>query len=58
MLVLLDGKTIMGIGIGFVISALLVLAFQPAGLSKAKIEKAARDMGMVYKDEMKALYDK
>lgn len=49
-------KFLLGIGIGMVISALLMLAVPPSEMSSADIEKAARDMGMIYKDEVKAMF--
>lgn len=54
---ILDRKFLLGLGIGLVISALLMLSFPPSGLSKADVEKAARDMGMVYGNEVKAMFD-
>lgn len=38
------------------ISALLIIVIPPAGYSKTDVEKAARDMGMIYPDEVKAMF--
>lgn len=54
---MLDKKTILGIGIGFVISAVLLMSMPQNKISKSEIEKMARGMGMVYPNEIKALYD-
>lgn len=53
-----DKKFILGLGVGFLISAVLILAQPPAKISKAEVEKMAKDMGMVYLDDVKALYSK
>lgn len=45
----------MGIGIGIFITCLLLLPFYSKGLSPAEIEIRARDMGMIYTDEIRAI---
>jgi hypothetical protein len=52
----LNKKFIIGLGVGMVISALLIMAVPPAGYSKGDVEKAARDMGMIYPDDVKAMF--
>lgn len=53
---MLDRKVILGIGIGFIISALLMMAMPQTKISNDQVERMARDMGMVYPDDVKALY--
>lgn len=52
-----DKKVILGIGIGIVICSMIMILTPREDISKFEIEKRARDMGMIYKDEVKALYD-
>lgn len=40
-----------------VISALLIIAVPPPAVSKTDVEKMARDMGMIYKDEVKVMFN-
>jgi hypothetical protein len=54
--VLLDKKVILGLGIGFIICGLLMIAMPRPQISNVEVEKRARDMGMVYPDDVKALY--
>lgn len=52
-----DKKVIMGIGIGVIITSILVIAAPSPAPSKDVVEKMAKDMGMIYKDEIKAMYN-
>ena len=42
----------MGIGLGMTIAALLLFFFSPGRMSDFQIEQKAREMGMVYKNEI------
>lgn len=44
-------------GIGFLICSLLLIAFPQPKLSKEGAEEMARSMGMIYRDEVKAMFD-
>lgn len=48
----------MGIGIGLIIATVLLLPFHERKISATEIESKARDLGMIYIDEIKALPDK
>lgn len=52
----MDRKVLLGIGIGLLICSLLLMAFPGYQVSKDKIETLARDMGMIYPDEAKAMF--
>lgn len=54
---LLDGKVILGIGIGLVLASMLFIFYHPAKISESQIINMARDRGMIFKDEVKALYN-
>jgi hypothetical protein len=54
--ILVDRKVILGIGIGFIIAALLILIVPKPQISEDELIKRARDRGMIFKDEVKALY--
>jgi hypothetical protein len=47
----------LGIGIGLVLASLIMMAITPGTVQKSEVEKKARALGMVYPDEVKALYD-
>lgn len=47
----------MGIGIGIVITCILFFPFYQREPSLGEIEAKARDMGMIYKDEVKAILE-
>lgn len=53
-----DRRVILGIGIGMIISSLLMMGFPVHKVSETEIIKMARERGMVFPDEVKALYDK
>ncbi|WP_207639969.1 hypothetical protein [Fervidicella metallireducens] len=44
-------------GIGLILSTLVLYSYGPTNLSKATIEKKAREMGMKYPDEIKAYFE-
>ncbi|MDI0266989.1 flagellar protein [Clostridioides difficile] len=50
-----DKKVLLGIGIGILISTLCIMLFSNNDMSKAEIEKKARELGMKYASEMKVL---
>ncbi|CZR95517.1 MULTISPECIES: hypothetical protein [unclassified Clostridioides] len=52
---LFDKKVLLGIGIGILISTLCIMLFSNNDMSKAEIEKKARELGMKYASEMKVL---
>lgn len=47
----------MGIGIGMIISTLILFLSGTNKMSNAEIEKAARAMGMHYEDECKVFFE-
>lgn len=52
-----DNRFILGLGIGILISAFL-LSFNPnKNVSKLDVEKKARNMGMMYPEEIKAFFN-
>lgn len=52
-----DGRIILGIGIGLTIASMFLI-FSPAKkVSESQIIQMAKDRGMVFKDEVKALYN-
>ncbi len=44
----------MGLGIGLIVAVLLMTFFTNVGLSDYELEKRARDLGMMYPEEIKA----
>lgn len=52
-----DGRIILGIGIGLVIASLFFIFCPPKKVSESQIIQMARARGMVFKDEVKALYN-
>jgi len=46
------------VGIGLVIASLVMLALPKPKLSEADIIRMARERGMIFEDEIKALYEK
>ncbi|HZK34593.1 MAG TPA: hypothetical protein VFD33_04715 [Bacillota bacterium] len=54
---MISGQLILGIGIGLVIASILLLPFKSKKPSPMEIEGMAREMGMVYEDEIKAISD-
>ncbi|HBM81484.1 MAG TPA: flagellar protein [Clostridiaceae bacterium] len=55
---LFDSRVILGVGIGFIISAVIFMVIPKKNISKIEVEKKARAMGMIYQSEVKALYNK
>lgn len=52
-----DGRTILGIGIGLIIASMFFIFYPHPKISESQIIQMARDRGMVFKDEVKALYN-
>jgi len=52
---LLDGRLLVGLGVGIIIATILLSAAPKKGLSPMEIEVRARAMGMVYEDEIRAI---
>lgn len=53
---LCDKKLLIGIGIGMVLTSVVLMGYEYKGsMSKENIEKAAREMGMHYEDECKVI---
>jgi hypothetical protein len=52
-----DRKIIIGIGIGMIITSILMTAFGYNNISNEKIEEKARALGMHYEDECKVLFE-
>lgn len=52
-----DRKILIGIGIGMVITSILMTAFGYNNISNDKIEEKARALGMHYEDECKVLFE-
>lgn len=53
-----DGRIILGIGIGLVAASIILISSPAKKVSDAQIIQMARDRGMVFEDEVKALYNK
>lgn len=52
-----DRKILIGIGIGMIITSILMTAFGYNNISNDKIEEKARALGMHYEDECKVLFE-
>lgn len=52
-----DTRFLTGLGVGIVITALLLSLNPSYNLSKLEVEKKARNMGMKYPDEIKAYFN-
>lgn len=52
-----DTRFLTGLGVGIVITALLLSLNPSYKLSKLEVEKKARNMGMKYPDEIKAYFN-
>ncbi len=52
-----DTHFLTGLGVGIVITALLLSLSPSYKLSKLEVEKKARNMGMKYPDEIKAYFN-
>lgn len=52
-----DTRFLTGLGVGIVITALLLSLNPSYKLSKLEVEKRARNMGMKYPDEIKAYFN-
>lgn len=54
-----DRKVLIGIGIGIIIgTSVMIMSDRQQALSKAKVEEKAREYGMIYRDEVKVIFDK
>ena len=54
-----DRKVLIGIGIGIIIgTSVMIMSDRQQSLSKAKVEEKAREYGMIYRDEVKVIFDK
>ncbi|KPU44709.1 hypothetical protein OXPF_17950 [Oxobacter pfennigii] len=53
-----DKKVILGMGIGFVLASLIMMAAPKPKISDDELIRLAREKGMVFQDEIKALYNK
>ena len=53
-----DGRFLMGLGIGILLACLLLRPYLGKEPSATEIEARARSMGMVYEDEIRAISDK
>lgn len=50
---------LIGIGIGiFIGTSVMLMSDRQQALSKAKVEEKAREYGMIYRDEVKVIFDK
>ncbi|MDD6772250.1 hypothetical protein [Inconstantimicrobium porci] len=50
---------LIGIGIGIIIgTSVMFMSDRQHALSKAKVEEKAREYGMIYRDEVKVIFDK
>ncbi len=54
---LLNKNFVLGLGIGIIISALLMSTFSIKNISKLEIERRASELGMMYPDEIKAFFN-
>lgn len=50
-----NSSTIMGIGIGIIITCLIMIFTQNSFYTDYKIEKRARELGMIYSEEIRAI---
>lgn len=54
---LTDRKILIGIGIGIIIGVVFMFGYKyENSMSDAEIQKKARDMGMIMKDEAKSIF--
>lgn len=53
----MDRKILLGVGIGLVLGVAFMIGYKSTiGLSDRQIEDKARNLGMIYKSEQKALF--
>ncbi|QCX32331.1 hypothetical protein FDN13_00710 [Caloramator sp. E03] len=52
-----DSNFLLGLGVGIMISTLILSSFSYSQIPKYKIEMMARKMGMIYPDEIKAYFE-
>lgn len=52
-----DKKFILGLGIGLIISAVLMSSVKSNNISKYEIERKAQELGMMYPDDVKAFFN-
>ena len=48
----MDIKVVFGIGLGLTVAALLFIGWPPGKMDNYQIEQKARELGMVYKNEI------
>jgi hypothetical protein len=54
---LTDRNFLLGLGIGIVIATTIMFSYSPNNISRRTIEQKAKDLGMMYPDEIKAFFD-
>lgn len=53
----MDRKILLGVGIGLVLGVAFMIGYKSTiGLSDRQIEDKARNLGMIYKSEQKAIF--
>ena len=53
----IDNRILFGIGIGLILGVICMWGYKSTiGLSDSQIEERARDMGMIYESEQKAIF--
>lgn len=53
----MDRKILLGVGIGLVLGVAFMIGYKSTiGLSDRQIEDKARNLGMIYKNEQKAIF--
>ena len=53
----MDKKILLGVGIGLILGVIFMLGYKSTiSLSDSQIEERARDLGMIYKSEQKAIF--
>lgn len=52
-----DGNFLLGLGVGIIITTLILGSFSYGKIPKYKIEIMARKLGMIYPDEIKAYFE-
>lgn len=53
----MDRKILLGVGIGLVLGVAFMIGYKSTiGLSDRQIEEKARNLGMIYKSEQKAIF--
>lgn len=53
----MDKKILLGVGIGLILGVIFMLGYKSTiSLSDSQIEERARNLGMIYKSEQKAIF--